>query len=379
MQTHFAPAERRHHEELQREIDMVSHNPVVDELLHSVGGVLAVLNEHRQILAVNDLMIEMLGIADGKTLLGLRPGEAVRCINAHQMPGGCGTSEECRNCGAVISILACLTADKTEEGVCVLKTDGGGNGEERDFFFRVRCSPFKFGSNRFIFLFLQDISQHQRLLALERVFFHDVNNIVAGILNTSELMAMLTDESNEDLQRLSQMLGRLSRRLATEISTQRCIQQTKAVGYQPVFDTIPVTAVLQEIRDIFSTHPLSRNKRLVWQDPDKVVIIKTDVSLLIRVLGNMITNALEETVDGDEIRIWTRMEENVIGFHVWNRKPIPPDISKRIFQRNFSTKADMGRGFGTYSMKLFGEGVLGGKVDFSSSKEGTEFCFRLRI
>ena len=49
-------------------------------------------------------------------------------------------------------------------------------------------------------------------------------------------------------------------------------------------------------------------------------------------------------------------------------------IVPRIFQRNFSTKAEAGRGIGTYSMKLLGEDVLGGEVGFTSSeKDGTVF------
>jgi sensor histidine kinase regulating citrate/malate metabolism len=53
-----------------------------------------------------------------------------------------------------------------------------------------------------------------------------------------------------------------------------------------------------------------------------------------------------------------------------------PEISNRLFQRNFSTKSEAGRGIGTYSMKLFGEKVLGGKVSFTSSEEdGTLFKF----
>jgi sensor histidine kinase regulating citrate/malate metabolism len=53
-----------------------------------------------------------------------------------------------------------------------------------------------------------------------------------------------------------------------------------------------------------------------------------------------------------------------------------PEIANRIFQRNFSTKAQAGRGVGTYSMKLFGEKILGGKVSFTSSREdGTVFKF----
>ncbi len=50
--------------------------------------------------------------------------------------------------------------------------------------------------------------------------------------------------------------------------------------------------------------------------------------------------------------------------------------SNRIFQRNFSTKEQAGRGIGTFSMKLFGEKILGGQIKFTTSKKGgTTFKF----
>ena len=52
----------------------------------------------------------------------------------------------------------------------------------------------------------------------------------------------------------------------------------------------------------------------------------------------------------------------------------------RIFQRSFSAKADPGHGLGTYSMRLFAEQYLGGKVTFTTSKdEGTTFSLVLPI
>ena len=70
----------------------------------------------------------------------------------------------------------------------------------------------------------------------------------------------------------------------------------------------------------------------------------------------------------------------VPSFCVWNAGEIPADIAKRVFQRNFSTKAQAGRGIGTFSMKLFGEKYLGGRVDFTtSSSDGTVFRFILPL
>ena len=63
---------------------------------------------------------------------------------------------------------------------------------------------------------------------------------------------------------------------------------------------------------------------------------------------------------------------------VSNPEIMPQEVQFQIFQRSFSTKGEVGRGIGTYSMKLFGERYLGGKVDFVSySPEGTTFRLSL--
>jgi sensor histidine kinase regulating citrate/malate metabolism len=55
-------------------------------------------------------------------------------------------------------------------------------------------------------------------------------------------------------------------------------------------------------------------------------------------------------------------------------------VAKQIFQRSFTTKGELGRGVGTYSMRLLGGQYLGGHVHFTTSEEeGTEFSIRLPL
>jgi hypothetical protein len=49
---------------------------------------------------------------------------------------------------------------------------------------------------------------------------------------------------------------------------------------------------------------------------------------------------------------------------------MPREVQLQIFQRSFSTKADRGRGIGTYSVKLFVERYLKGTVGFVSAEPG---------
>lgn len=62
MDTYFAPAERADEKELVAEIETVNKNPVMSGLLHSISGLLAILDEHRQIVALNDSFLKSLAL-----------------------------------------------------------------------------------------------------------------------------------------------------------------------------------------------------------------------------------------------------------------------------------------------------------------------------
>jgi len=366
MDTYFAPAGRASDDEFRKEVDFISNNAIVSALLQSVSGLLAVLNEQRQILAVNQVMLDMLGVDNPGEVLGLRPGEALKCVHACEMPGGCGTSEYCSTCGAALSIVSSLATDGPVERECALTVTS--EDRVRDLFFRVRCVPTRHDSLRVLMLFLQDITHEQRLAALERTFFHDINGIIQGLIAGSEVMKKQT--SDKDLVEVAQIVQRLSQRLANEVAVQRCLSQPDDYVFQPMLGMVTTREVFEELRDLFSNHPAAAGRSLVFPGEMLLTSFKTELSLLIRVLGNMITNALEASGEGDEIRVWADASRGKVTFSIWNRQAIPVDIQKRIFQRNFSTKSEFGRGLGTYSMKLTGERFLGGKVDFLSSAEG---------
>ena len=156
MDTYFAPAERAGEKELAAEIKKVNKNPVMSGLLHSISGLLAVLDEHRQIIAINDLFLKNLGIEDPAEALGLRPGEALQCVHAHEKPAGCGTTRFCSTCGAAIAIVASLSQDKPVERICALGANRGGR--TVDIALLVKSQPIKIDEKRFLLLFLQDIT-----------------------------------------------------------------------------------------------------------------------------------------------------------------------------------------------------------------------------
>ena len=368
MKTYFAPAERAGQEKLAAEIEIMTHNEVITGLLHSVGGLLAVLNEHRQIAALNDSFLELLGLDDPQQALGLRPGEALECIHAQDGPGGCGTSKFCSTCGAAAAIVAGLDQGIPSERICALSADR--NGKITDFVFLVKAQPIEVDKKRFLLLFFQDVTRQEQRAALERTFYHDVNNMLCMLLQASELLM-------EDYpSKLTASVHRTALRLSKEVDIQKCLSENQSVNYRPVLKEITAEQIVKELRVFFDNHPAAKRKNIEYSENCPPITVNSDFSLLLRVLGNMVLNALEATEENGSVKVWLEYKGDLLRFRVWNSQEIPANVAERIFQRNFSTKNQAGRGFGTYSMKLFGEQILGGQVDFTSSKEkGTVFTF----
>lgn len=91
------------------------------------------------------------------------------------------------------------------------------------------------------------------------------------------------------------------------------------------------------------------------------------------------TEFLPASGDFDVVSLYSRKLDNDVEFAVHNNGVMPEDMQLQIFQRSFSTKGS-NRGIGTYSIKLFTERYLKGKVWFTSEKdEGTTFYVRYSL
>lgn len=372
MKTHFAPAERASQEQVLWEADRVTNSPIMDGILRLSSGLIAVLNAERQILATNISLLHALGCAGAAEVLGLRMGEALQCVHAGETEGGCGTTEFCPTCGAAIAIVSALDTNSPVERTCALLTRRAG--AETYLFFRVRAVPVAVGDTKLLLIFLHDITKQQQWAAIERLFFHDISNIITGLEGSC---ATLAASAPEDLSAIAKEVLRMSNRLAREISIQRALFAAGASTYEPVLQTVTIARMAEDVRTMFARHRAAHGKTLTVAHTPSGRMLDTDPTLVLRVLGNMILNALEATVPGGTVRLSIEESPERVTFSVWNDATIPAAIRNRIFQRNFSTKDDMGRGLGTYSMKLFGEQILGGRVWFTSDASGTVFRFSL--
>lgn len=371
MQPRIAPAEPPSPALLQQNLEALTRNPIIDSLLHSFSGFLAVLDAQGRIMTVNASFLEFLGNDNPLKTLGSRLGEAIACIHARDARGGCGSTRFCASCGAGNAIQISLSEDKPVERICAATVVQ--DGQEREMCFQVRSSPILMEERKFILLLMQDITTQHTRAALERVFFHDIGNILTSLLGATENL-----DKDRDNQKLIEITRRAGRRLRNEIEIQRTLSRANSATYQLSLRKIRVDQIVQELEEVISQHEAAAGKELQLPDPLPDLELLTDSSLLHRILLNMLTNAFEATDPGGQVKLRVVAEGQGTTFMVWNAREIAPEIRPRIFQRHFSTKGGQGRGLGTYSMKLFGEKILYGKVDFSSSAEdGTTFRLML--
>jgi hypothetical protein len=371
--TLFAPAERDPPEELAAAARIVAESALLSPVLDAAGVMALVLNQRRQILFANVEVVEHTGLSSLQALQGLRPGEALGCAHASEMPGGCGASGHCTTCGVVLAFLSSQASGAATTTECLLTVRRNAHLESLEF--AVKATPIRVGRLPLTVVSLRDVSHEKRREALEQVFFHDVLNTITGLQGYT---ALLQEPGYRDREQFIPRLAFLCDRLQHEVESQRTLLYAEAGTLELRPESTNPDAILQQAADMFLASAIVTQRQLEVIRGGADGELVTDGSLLLRVLTNMVKNALETVTPGQQVRVWAEGDDRTCTFSVWNEGVIPTAVALQIFRRSFSTKATRGRGLGTYSMKLLGERYLGGVVQFTSSAaSGTVFSIRL--
>lgn len=367
--TEYAPAERASPEVVDRQAQLFQRSTLLGELSDAVPNVLLILNRERQIVYSNGRLLELAGNGDGEGVVGKRPGEALDCVHASETRGGCGTTEFCRTCGAVKAVLESQRGQQSVKECSILT-------RSRDALeLQVWATPHEQAGEPFTIVSAADMSHQKRRRALERVFFHDVLNTAASVHGYSELL--VEEDDLEDVAEISEVIYRSSKRLIEEIQAQRELRSAERGELELSLAEVSSVSMLREVAETYSGHQVARGREIQLEEESEETTLVTDPVLARRVLGNMLKNALEATPAGGVVTLSCAAKPASVVFAVHNPSSMPRDVQLQVFQRSFSTKG-VGRGIGTYSIKLFGEKYLGGAVWFQSKRhDGTTFFVEL--
>jgi nitrogen fixation/metabolism regulation signal transduction histidine kinase len=370
--TEFAPAARTDGEELQHHIATASRIPHVDELYDAVADIVVILNRHRQIVHANKALEDALHLEDRKAVYGLRPGEALNCQHCDQPPGGCGTTRFCRECGAVRAIQTGLRGKKAVEECRLLRKPGG---DALDL--RVASTPFAFENQPFVIFVVTDISHEKRLRVLERTFLHDILNTLTVLRGVADLATMSGALDDADLIKELDLGVQV---MIDQVNGHKELLAAES-GDLPIHPaSMSSLSVLLEVVALYRGLEIARTGTIEIAPSSADVQFSTDRTQLMRILGNMVKNALEASGPGECVVVGCDREHDThICFWVQNSQVMPAEVQLQVFNRSFSTKGT-GRGLGTYSTKLLCERYLKGKVTFVSCPgQGTIFKATLPV
>jgi len=345
----------------------------LQQLLDSLPGPCFIVTPTRQVVLSNDEFRKLAGTDDEMEILGNRPGDVMRCIYAKKGPHGCGTSSDCKFCKALDTMLEVQRVkEKTsKEARLIIDKDG----HETNMDLSITVSPLKISKDDFYLISLQDITSEKRRRVMERVFFHDVLNLVHGLRSYLEM----TEFNGAGKQVETSLAGgkRISDSLMNELVYHKKLLSAEAGDLEPEITSMSTAELLLEVSELMSSSKDSSGRTITMEDGSEDLEIATDRILLKRILINMVKNALEASEKGKEVRMGSFPEGDHVVFTVWNEGMISEAVRSQIWQRSFSTKGN-DRGLGTYSMKLFAEEYLKGSIEFTSERgSGTTFSVRI--
>lgn len=367
--TKFAPSARSPREEIERQSQFFQQSRMFREFSDAVPNILLVLNKNRQIVHANRIVLTAFGIPEESALLGLRPGEAMKCLHAFESEGGCGTTEYCRTCGAVKAILTSQRGDADVQECRIIQELSAGSLD-----LRITTTPFEVDGERYTVFAATDIADEKRKEALERIFFHDVLNTAGGVQGYLELLDLVKEQERDEFTQISRNLVKT---LIEEIQAQQDLAAAERGDITPVPVPVDTKNFLSGLIELYRMHKVADSRKLELAPDTVSTTLTCDKRLLHRVIGNMVKNALEASKKGQTVTVGCAVSGPEVEFWVRNEECMPRDVQLQVFQRSFSTKG-AGRGLGTYSIKLLGEKYLGGKVTFTST-EGDGTVFRLRL
>ena len=221
---------------------------------------------------------------------------------------------------------------------------------------------------------------------LSNMIIHDLKNPLGVIQGTLVFFkGTLEDELDAKQSQLleSALLSadRAINLVSAILDVRRLEEGRMPLEFQPVAPAEVVRACMDELHPLLNMH----NLRVTIDVPDNLPPVRSDYSTLIRILGNLLDNAIKFTPSGGRITIRARQTLAGVQFSVSDTGyGIPPEQHERIFEKfaQASIRAEgqrAGVGLGLTFCKLAVEAQRGRIWVESDQGVGTTFHFTLPI
>ncbi len=363
---------RSTYEEIEADHKMILKSEFITQFAEATNTFFLILNENRQVVYGNKFLLDLLKLKKGE-VIGKRVGEMLHCINSNKNQTGCGTHGFCKQCGAMKAIVSALKGKASSNECRIFSVE---DKQVTAYDLEVKATNFKYEGRNYILFSANDVSDKRRREVLEKIFFHDILNSAGGVNGLSGLLVSEIENNSAEALKTAEMVHNSSNRLIKEIQSQKLLMSAEMNNLNVNEVQLSSKEFMTSVINLIKENDAVQSCEVVLSETDNIIFY-SDLALLQRVLVNMIKNAAEASKPGQIVSVKAEDKSDKILFSVHNETWMPENVKTQIFQRSFSTKG-ASRGIGTYSMKLFGETYLGGRVFFVSEENiGTTFFLEI--
>jgi signal transduction histidine kinase len=221
-----------------------------------------------------------------------------------------------------------------------------------------------------------------RRLDLYSQVVHDLRSPLSAMLTRSELIlagrrGVVSAELVDDVRKMQRNITEL----VSMVNNFLELARYEARGYELHLERTNLQALLHRAADDFGPIAQVNGQRLTLEVPEGPVVAVLDSNRILRVINNLISNALKFTPQGGEVRLGLRRSDELVELSVSDTGPgVPDDQIRLLFERYAragNASGTPGSGLGLMIVREIVE-AHGGSVGAKSSLgQGSTFWVRL--
>jgi signal transduction histidine kinase len=141
---------------------------------------------------------------------------------------------------------------------------------------------------------------------------HELRTPLTLIQGYSQMLQVKTDQYS-DLKQIAKGLVEGSDRMAEVVNNMLDVTRIDSNMLKPLLDKIPISRIMERVRDTFEAGLVERKLTLVTAGLDQLPEVPADPDLMYKVFYHLVMNAIKYTPDGGQITVSGKVVEEMPG------------------------------------------------------------------
>ena len=305
-------------ERKKAEKEIAEQNSLIKAIYSNAPLIMMVVDRNRRLRQVSGFATQFAG-SPAEEMIGLRGGEAMRCLHALDDPRGCGFGEFCRGC-----VIRNKVIETLEHGVANLQFeaffDFSSEDKTQTLALLVSTTPIPFQGENMALVTIMDIterkqaenekeklqaqlSQAQKLESVGRLaggVAHDFNNMLSIINGYAEISIEMLEPEAPVYRNLQEIYnaGKRSEAIVRQLLAFARKQTTCPVQLDLNDKISGMIKMLQRL--------IGENINLAWHPGKNLWPVKIDPSQMDQIMANLAVNARDAIEDIGKLTIETK-------------------------------------------------------------------------